>query len=1037
MLPLKLNRRSRSTVVSFAALIFVSLFGPPSLSAQLRSLDVSQYLHNSWTAQDGYFSGISGTMAQTADGYIWVLSVNRLLRFDGVRFVEWTPPNGESLPGKPPSTLLRSKDGSLWLSGHGVAELRKDGTWHRYHELDSSSLVYLAESKDGAIWAGVGGRSTADSCSLFRIDHGKAECYKRPEFAGLNFPRLYVDSAGRLWAASKIGIWQILPGPPKLIEKTDSPVDAFSEDSEGSLLYTSDGPIWKLSPEGRSENYLGNVEGTRINGWVMMRDREGGLWIGTSGEGIVHLHEGRVDHFSSFDGLSSDFVQSIFQDREGNVWVMSPGGIDKFTKPAVQRLTRKQGLSSDAVLSVLTDRHGAAWIGTDNGLNDLVSDHLIQPSPQFREQPAFAQQSGFTKQSGFALVETHTGRLVIATFDHNKAIMPNRGRMVPEGSNKGWLEGYKTVFALAEDAEGTLWAASRESGLLHLRENGGLIKAFDAEKFGDYPLSVAFDPKRDGIWFTTHQGELFFVKSDKIVERYGVADGLGYGPIRVSQVDKDGGVWVTTKVGLAHLANGKISILGRKNGLPCDALHWMRHDREHNVWLYTECGLVSFSENELSSWIAQSSHAVTITHYLDSTEGVESNANGGWFTPLSAMTKDGRILFAMRTGLGVLDPRLLNQNSLPPPVLIEGIAADRHEIGSSDRGSLPAKTGAVHIAYTALSFAAPRKVRFRYQLQGYDKDWSPPVSLREVTYTNLPPGSYTFRVIACNNSGVWNEQGARVEFTILPAFYQTRWFLFLCAATLLGLIWFVLRWRMQRVTAAIQEHAEVRADERVRIARDLHDTLLQGVQGLMLHFHVAAQELPEGGRPREAMERALATADRILSEGRNRVNSLRADHFTHKNLTEAFNAIAAEFRYEQRIRFSLKIEGPGEDVASSVLDELHYIGREAISNAFRHSKASEIAARVMCGPKSVILTVSDNGRGFDPVAQEIDRRAGHWGLRGMKERADVIGARFECNSSPNQGTQVVVTVPAHRAYTKRSPRGKELESSVSPESTSV
>jgi signal transduction histidine kinase/ligand-binding sensor domain-containing protein len=1007
MVPLKLNSCLRSIAIRFTVVIFPFLFGSSSLLAQLRSLDVSQYLHTSWTAQDGYFRGIGSAMAQTPDGYIWVLGVNGLLRFDGERFVEWMPPNGESLPGRPPSVLLEAKAGSLWLAGHGVAELRADGTWHRYHELDRSSLVQLAEGKDGALWAGVGGLPAPDACSLFRIEHGKVECYRRPEFAGLNLSRLYVDSKGTLWADTETGIWRMFPGTPKLVEKTTLRVGAFGEDPQGALLYTSNGPIWRLTGDGKSKTYMREIEGKRINARAITRDREGGLWIGTSGEGIVHLHEGRVDHFSSFDGLSSDFAQSIFQDREGNVWVLSPNGIDKFTKPAVPRLSRKQGLSNDSVLSVLTDRQGTTWVGTDDGLSKLVTDHF-QPVLDVRNRP------------GLALLETHAGRLLVATTDRGKTIVHGHGRIVPDGSGKVWLEGYKNVFSLAEDPDGTLWAASRELGMLHLRENGDLIKSFNSEKFGDYPLSVVFDPKRDGIWFTTHQGELFFLKGDKILERYGQADGIGNGPIRVLQIDMDGGVWVATKQGLGHLLNGKIFMLGRRNGLPCDAVHWMRRDQDQNVWLLTECGLVGFPENDLAAWIAESSRSVKITHYLDNTEGVENTPGGGWYTPLTAPTRDGRILFAMRTGLGVLDPRHLNQNDLPPPVQIGAITADGRKIGETSGASLPAKTGAIHIAYAALSFAAPRKVLFRYKLQGYDKDWSPPVSLREVTYTNLPPGNYSFRVIASNNSGVWNELGAAAEFTILPAFYQTRWFLFLCAIALIGLFWLGLRWRVKRVAAAIRERAEVRADERVRIARDLHDTLLQGVQGLMLHFHVAAQELPEGSRTRASMDRALRTADHILMEGRDRVTRLRADDLTHVDLAEAFKAVAADLDHEQGVRFSLKIEGRAEDVVPPVLHELYYIGREAIVNAFRHSKATEISASLHCGPKTVEFAVADNGCGFDLFAQQTNPRKGHWGLPGMKERADAIGAVFKCLSTPSKGTRVTVAVAARRAYRTRS-----------------
>ena len=707
MVPLKLNNRPGSAAIRFAMLIFALLFGLPTLPAQLHSLDVSQYLHTSWTAQEGYFRGIGISnrgIVQTSDGYIWILGTAGVYRFDGVRFMEWKPPSGESFPGKPPTQLLASRDGSLWIAGRGVAQLRTDGTWHTYHELDALDRVRLAEDKEGVIWAGGETNPGPHGWSLFHIDHGKAGAYKLPELAGLGFTPLFVDREGRLWADSERGIWRILSGPPKLVLKKTARSSVFSEDSTGALLYAQGGRICRLSAEGKSEDYLRALEGNQIN--TMLRDTEGGLWIGTTGRGIVHLHEGRVDQFTALDGLSSDTAESIFQDREGNIWVTSPDSIDKFTKPAVPRLTRKQGLSGDSVSSVLTDRHGKTWIGTSNGFDELVDDGVIRPSIHFRDHP------------GLALVETHAGRILIATRDLDNAIAQNYGRLIPDLSGSAWLEGYKNVFSFAEDGKDTLWAASQELGVLHLRENGDLIETFSNPRLtgADYALSVAFDPKRDGIWFTTHNGRVFFLKDGNILETYGRADGLEGGS-RVLHVDDNGGIWITTLTGLAHLMDHKISILGTRNGLPCDRVYWIQHDQDQHVWLYTECGLVSFSESDLSSWITQPSHFVTITNHLDNTEGVENTAVGGWDMPQSTITKDGRILFAMRTGLGVLDPRHLNQNALPPPVHIEGFTADGHEVGNTGHASLPAKTGAIHIAYTALSFAAPRKVRFRCKLQ--------------------------------------------------------------------------------------------------------------------------------------------------------------------------------------------------------------------------------------------------------------------------------------------------------------------------------
>jgi signal transduction histidine kinase/ligand-binding sensor domain-containing protein len=994
------------TAIRFAALMCAFLSGPSILLAQLHSLDVSQYLHTSWTAQDGYFRGIgvsNNGIAQTRDGYIWFLSTTGIFRFDGARFVEWKPPNGESFPGAPPSQMLAARDGSLWIAGHGVAEIRADGTWHRYHELDALTRVRLAEDKDGVIWVGAEISPAPNGFSLFRIDHGKVDSYKLPEFAGLGFTPLFVDSRGRLWADTERGIWQILPGPPKLIHEKTSRTSAFSEDSAGELLYPDAGRIWKLSSEGPPEDYLGKLETNPLNIRALFCDKEGGLWIGTMGQGIVHLHEGRIDHFTSLDGLSSDDVETIFQDQEGNVWVTSPDSIDKFTKPAVPRLTRKQGLSGDSVYSVLTDRLGRTWIGTSNGFNELAADNVSKPIGQFHNDP------------GFALIQTRTGRILMTTMGRNQVMGPDHRRMISDRSDMVWLEGYKNVFSFAEDGEGTLWAVSQELGLLHLRENGELIEAFNDSKWGDYALSVAFDPRRDGIWFTTHNGKVFFLKDGKILERYGHADGIGNGAARVLQVDDDGGVWLATSTGLGHLMNHKVSVLGIQNGLPCDRVHWMRHDQDHQVWLYTGCGLFSFSERDLSAWIAQPSHSVTITDHLDNTEGVQNTAIGGWYTPQSAMTSDGRILFATRTGLGVLDPRHLNHNSLPPQVYIEAIAADGREITNAGHPSLPAKTGTIHIAYTALSFAAPRKVRFRYKLQGYDKDWSEPVSLREVDYTNLPPGDYQFRVIACNNDGVWNETGDYLAFTIPPSFTQSGWFTVICALAVVGLIYLAYHFRVRQVTGQLHARMYERLAERERIARDLHDTFFQGIQGLLLSFNAATSQLGTEEPARRIFEETLKQSDQLMLEGRELVLDLRTTTSEQNDLPMALAGFGESIQKGTGCSFQMVVNGSTHALHEVIFEELLKIGKEALGNAFRHSGAHSIEAELNYERNELRMRIRDDGNGIDPTILRLGRE-GHFGLPGMRERAKKVGARLDIWSGAGAGTEVELRIAARLAY---------------------
>ena len=445
----------------------------------------------------------------------------------------------------------------------------------------------------------------------------------------------------------------------------------------------------------------------------------------------------------------------------------------------------------------------------------------------------------------------------------------------------------------------------------------------------------------------------------------------------------------------------------------------MRHDQDHNVWLFTECGLVSFSENDLLSWITQPSHAVTITHYLDNTEGVENTANGGWFTPLTAMTKDGRVLFAMRTGLGVLDPRHLNQNVLPPPVQIEGITADSRETNNVGRVLLPARVRSIRVAYTALSFTAPGKVRFRYKLQGYDTDWSPAVSLREVTYTNLPPGNYQFRVIACNNDGVWNEEGAMLDFRIPPAWFQTIWFRILCVAAAVMIMWSIYRLRLRQIATSISTRFDERLAERTRIARELHDTLRQTIQGSKLVAVNALKNAHDPIRMHRALEQLSEWLVRATDEGRSALHSLRTSATETNDLAAGFLRALEDCRREPSMETAFNVNGNTREMHPIVRDEVYLIGYEAIRNAHAHSAGGRIDVTLIYAD-DLSLSVRDNGIGIDSVIAESGKD-GHFGLPSMRERASRVGGRLTIGTSENHGTEIKIVIPGSIAFTRPRP----------------
>ena len=901
---------------------------------------------------------------------------------------------------------MASKDGSLWIGGTGLAELTTAGEFHRYHQLDGLEVTSLVVDQDGAIW--VGGVARPGSAPLCRVFRRQSECYGDTKFMGGWVDSLYEDKKGRLWAGTNDGIWRVRPGLPERVVAYPSVVRTFAEDASGTVLFSDAREVKALGDDGKVRNYPVLPDGKSIGAWKILRDREGSLWFATGGQGLVHVHDGRVDQFTVLDGLAASAPKSIFQDQEGSVWVTSTDSLDQFAKPAVPRITIKQGLLSNLVASVVSRRDGTTWIATDAGLSELPGNRLIGSN---------------TSLSGHAinsLFETSNGRLLVSVDIPNGMIWLEDGKIVPLRVQSG-----ENTFEIAEDHQGDLWIMNRESGLLHLRGDGSLVASFSRDVLGLPASTVAFDPKRNGLWLSSARGELVFFKNGTVVERYGAQDGLTVGVLRDLQVDGDGAVWVSTQSGLARLMDGKIAVLGQKNGLPCDAVHWMRHDDDQNVWLYTKCGLVSFSDKDLSSWIAQPSHVVTIRSYLDNTEGVENTTYGGWYTPQTAKTPDGRILFAMTSGLGILDPRDLHQNTLPPPVYVEEVTVDGREINLASQVSLPKRARTLHFAFTALSLVAPRKVRFRYRLEGYDKDWSGPVSVREATYTNLPPGDYQFRVIACNNDGVWNETGAQLAFTIPPAFTQSIWFKVICLLGFAGFVYSAYRFRVRQVTLQLRGRMYERLAERERIARDLHDTFFQGIQGLLLRFHTATSQLSKEEPVRRIFEETLKQSDQVMLEGRELVLDLRATASEQKDLPKAFSDFGEGMRKGSSCDFKVVVNGAIRSLHPVVFEELFKIGKEALGNAFRHSGAHSIEAELNYERSELRIRIRDDGTGIDSEILRQGHREGHFGLPGMRERAQRVGAHLDVWSGSGAGTEVELRIAARIAYASE-PNGSML-----------
>src|SRR5262249_5608640 len=496
------------------------------------------------------------------------------------------------------------------------------------------------------------------------INGGSIQCFGEDGALGRGVFNLYEDKKGNLWASVQNGLWRWRPGTPAFlaVPTVASGREILAEDSNGALLIIKEGGISRLV-DGKIEAYQlpGSVRQFRPG--KVLHDRDGGLWIGTSTNGLVHVHQGKTDGFSSPDGLSGDDVVAIFEDREGNIWVATLGGLDRFREFAIPTLTLKEGLSNAAVLSVLAVRDGSLLFATIGGLNRwnngqlTVHDNSAPPAEKINNLP-------------YSLFQDARGRIWAATlrefgYLENDRVIPVKG--MPGGVAR----------SIVEDTDGNLWVANQNDGLFLLRGNE-VAQQVPWDKLGhtDFANALAFDPLQGGVWLGFFQGGLVYLGDGRVKASYSSADGLGEGRVNDLRIDLDGTIWAATEGGLSRLKNKRFATLTIKNGLPCDTIHWSMEDDYHSLWLYTTCGLVRIARVELDRWtdaVDQDNNTkptIQVTVFGIS-DGVDSRTYSSGYSPQVARATDGKLWFPGFDGVSVVDPHNLSYNNVLPPVHIE------------------------------------------------------------------------------------------------------------------------------------------------------------------------------------------------------------------------------------------------------------------------------------------------------------------------------------------------------------------------------
>ncbi len=974
------------------------------------SLEVNQYAHTAWTVRDGFSMGNIYAMAQTPDGYLWLGTEFGLFRFDGVRSIRWQPPAGQHLPDNNINSLLVTRDGTLWI-GTFSGLVTWDGVklnWRPEPELRRQFVASLFEDREGTVWAGTLGTPTGHLCA---IRSGRAQCYGEDGAFGRAVWASYEDSSGNLWAAAQSGLWRMKPGPPKRYA-TPMELIGLTKVEDGRLLIALHGAGLMQLAGDKIEPYpiRGPIHSNRlltdrdVDANRLLRDRDGGLWIGTVERGLVHIHEGRTDVFSRANGLSGDVILSLFEDREGNIWVATTGGLDRFRELPVTTISVKQGLSSDATQSVLAATDGSIWIGAHEGLTRWKNGQAT----------IFDEANGLADDAPQSLFEDDRGRIWVSTSRGLAYFEDGRFRVVTRlpGANVHYITG---------DSAGNLWLSEQKS-LMHLVD-GRLVEQIPWSQLGPDEIAEALLSSREpgGVWLGFWAGgRLSYFKDGKIRRSYTAADGLGEGNVPDLQLDRQGALWAATQDGgLSRLKDGRIVTLTTRNGLPCNAIHWAMEDDDGSFWLYTTCGLVRISPSEMDAWIADPKHRVQTTVW-DATDGVRLRSSAASaYGPRIAKATDGKLWFVTGEGVQIVDPHHLPFNKLPPPVYIEQVTADRRIYNASylgtGAGHLPPLVRDLEIDYTALSLVAPEKNLFRYMLEGVDRDWRDAGNRRQAFYTNLPPGKYRFHVIASNNSGVWNEEGASLDFSIAPAYYQTDWFRALCLLTLLAVVWTAYRLRVRSLE---RRQAEIRAlneqlikaqeAERMRIAGELHDGVLQQITSLTLRLGKVRRQVPPDSEAKATISGLQQQLITIGTDIRHLSHELHPALLQESGLPAALCAYCEEFSSVRGLSVSCETDESVKELSPGAALCIYRIAQEALGNAAKYSGAKKVEVRLSRSDGRVLLSVSDNGVGCAP--DQIGKSGG-LGLINMRERVLQLNGTFDFDSEPGRGTRVRVAVP--------------------------